>query len=1100
MYLIIKEHNYVWQVFRVSDKIFYMTSETNLPVVLSREENQSKLDIPLRRRIPWNLETLLVIIIIAVTLVSRFYDLGARVLSHDEVNHVIPSYDYYQGLGYRYDPLSHGPLQYHLIALSYFLFGDNDFTSRIPAAVFSVATVVIALLAFRRYLGRAGALAAGVMFLISPYMLFYGRYQRNEAFIVVWGMLTIYAILRYLEKGETWVLFLFTAINAFHFIDKATSFIFAAQQLIFLAAYFLDRLTRREWSSRNLRQTFILAVAGMLVLLASAGGMYMVLKPESTTLIGLLALLGILGLAAGVVAVVIVVKGIGWEGVRSERVLDLLMLLGTMILPLLAALPLKLAGLNPLDYTPAGIIRAAIVIGILTLIAVVLGIWWGKKKWLLHMALFYSIFAVFYSTFFTNPQGVAGGLMGALGYWMEQQAVNRGGQPFYYYALFQIPLYEFLPAFGMLLALTIAWVKRLWQAAPGQPFAPGNMDELAGQPVPTLALIIFWAFSSLLAFTYAGEKMPWLTIHIAMPMILAAGWAVGWLFQWGSRFEHHAWGWRQVLRVVTLLVLSLLAVLTVRTAFRAAYINYDFPLEYLVYAHAADGPKILLSEIEEISRRTTGGLDIVVAYDNNVRYPYWWYMRHYPNRIDFATEPTRDLQRAAVIVVSEENYGKIASVVRENYVQFDFMRMWWPNQDYWSLKWDSIAAERNAALGQDASPMSIGEYLVRAWGHISPFFKDAKVRSAIWQIWFNRDYTEYAALKKSSAFTLENWNTTSRMRAYIRKDVASLVWGYQTANTEVTISDPYEAIKQQLTPDRVIGRPGSEQGQFQSPRSIAMATDGSLYVADSRNNRIQHLAETGAVINSWGRYADVAQGDAPGSTFNEPWGIAVAPNGNVYVVDTWNYRIQKFSADGEFLSMWGTNGFGESPFAFYGPRGVAVDADGKVFVVDTGNKRIVVFDANDNYITQFGVPGMGSGQLDEPVGIALDDHGLVYITDTWNQRIQVFSPDSSGLIYATVNSWEVSAWYGQSLENKPFIAVDKYQNVFISDPEGCRVIEFSSTGVPLKTWGDCGFSESQFSMPVGLAMDNLGGLWVSDAGENNRLLHFSASAISGPGN
>jgi predicted membrane-bound mannosyltransferase/DNA-binding beta-propeller fold protein YncE len=1077
-----------------------MTLETNLPPVTPIEEDLNTLDIPLKKRIPWNLETLLVIIIIGMAIFSRFYDLGARVLSHDEVNHVIPGYDFYSGLGYRYDPLSHGPFQFHMIAFSYFLFGDNEFANRIPAAVFSVITVVIALLAFRRYLGRVGALIAGVMFLISPYMLFYGRYQRNEAFIVVWGMVTIYAILRYLERGETWVLFLFTAINAFHFIDKATSFIFAAQQLIFLAVYFIDRLTRREWSSRFLRQKFILAMAAMILLLTLAGGLYVTLKPASTILLVLLALLALIGLIAGLSALVIVIKGVGWAGIRSERTFDLLMLLGTLILPLLGALPIKLAKFNPLDYTPEGITRSAIVIGILLLFAIVLGYWWGKKQWLLHMALFYSIFVVFYSTFFTNfVQGVAGGFMGALGYWMEQQAVNRGGQPAYYYALLQIPVYEFLPAAGVLLAIAIAWVKNLWKSYPGKPYESAKGEEVENPAVPTVVLLLFWSFSSLVAFTLAGEKMPWLTIHIAMPMILVSGWAIGWLTDWGSRIKLQSFGWRNIVRTVTLVFLAILAVLTARTAYRAAYINYDYPFEYLVYAHAADGPKILLKAIEDISQRTTGGLDIVVAYDNNTRYPYWWYMRHFPNRIDFGTEPTKDIQRAAVIVVSEENYGKIASVVRDNYVQFDFMRMWWPNQDYWSLKWDNISAEYRAEIGQDAPPMSVIEYLKRAWRHISPFFTDAKVRSAIWQIWFNRNYTEYAALKNSNAFTLENWNTGSRMRAYIRKDVASLVWGFASAtNQPVTVTDPYETLKKQLTPDLVVGLPGSENGQFQAPRSLAVAPDGTIYVADSRNNRIQHLNAKGEFINSWGRFADVAQGDAPGGTFNEPWGIAVAPNGNVYVVDTWNYRVQKFTAAGKFISMWGTNGFGNTPMEFYGPRGVTVDKKGNVYVVDTGNKRIVVFDAKDNYLTQFGTPGMEAGELDEPVGIALDDNGLAYITDTWNQRVQVFAPDPTGMIYTSIKTWDVSAWFGQSLENKPFIAVDKNQNVFISDPEGCRVIEFSSAGVPIRTWGDCGFAENQFSLPVGLAFDESGGLWISDAGENNRLLHFPASLLTLP--
>ena len=1085
-----------------SDRIFIMTLETNLPPVTPVEEKHSSLENQIIKHSFLNLETLLVVLVIGMAIFSRFYDLGARVLSHDEVNHVIPSYDYYRGLGYRYDPLSHGPFQYHMIASSYFLFGDTEFANRVPAALFSVITIIIALFAFRRYLGRVGALLAGVMFLISPYMLFYGRYQRNEAFIVVWGMVTIYAILRYLERGETWILFLFTAVNAFHFIDKATSFIFAAQQLIFLLVFFLDRVMRREWSSRLNRQKFFLALAAMILMITLAGGLYMSIKPANTTLLILLASLAGLGLLSGLSAIVLLVKGIGWQGIRKERAFDLMMLLGTLILPLLGALPIKLAKFNPLDYSTQGIIRSAIVIGILLLISLVLGLWWGKKRWLLHMALFYSIFIIFYSTFFTNfVEGVAAGFMGALGYWMEQQAVNRGGQPAYYYAFLQIPIYEFLPAVGVAIALAIAWIKGLWSNVSDQPFKPARESTPDTQTVPTVALLIFWTFSSLLAFTIAGEKMPWLTIHIAMPMILVSGWAIGWLVQWGGRLSFPRLEWRNILRVVTLVILALLAVLTTRTAYRAAFINYDYPFEYLVYAHAADGPKILFNEITDISQRTTGGLGIVVAYDNNVRYPYWWYMRHFPNRIDFGTEPTKDLQRAAVIVVSEENYGKIAAVVRDNYVQFDFNRMWWPNQDYWSLKWDNIAAEHRAELGQSAPPMAIPEYLARAWGHISPFFTNAQVRSAIWQIWFNRDYTEYAALKKSTAFTLENWNTVSRMRAYFRKDIASLVWGYATNTTvPVNVTDPYESINTQLNPDLVIGQTGSETSQFQAPRSLAVAPDGTIYVADSRNNRIQHFTSTGTYIGSWGRYADLSKGDAPGGTFNEPWGIAVAPNGNVYVVDTWNYRVQKFTGDGKFLSMWGTNGFGNTPEEFYGPRGIAIDKTGRVYVVDTGNKRVVIFDDKENFVTEFGMAGMGAGELEEPVGIAIDNTGLVYITDTWNQRVQVFSPDTTGLTFTSEITWDVAAWFGQSLENKPFIAVDKDQNVFISDPEGCRVIEFSGTGTPIRTWGDCGFSENQFSLPVGLAFDSSGGLWVSDAGENNRLLHFQASVLIVPGN
>jgi predicted membrane-bound mannosyltransferase/DNA-binding beta-propeller fold protein YncE len=1066
---------------------FSLVTETSI------EKRASWLDFPMRG-IRWNTETLLTIIILVLAVVSRFYDLGARTASHDEVNHFVPSYDFYQGRGYRYDPLSHGPLQFHLIALSFTLFGDSDFTARIPAAVFSIVTIGVALFAFRRYLGRVGALAAGGMLLISPYMLFYGRYARNEIFIVLWGLLTIYTILRYLERGEPRTLILFTLVNALHFTDKATSYIFAAEQLLFLAVYFLDRIIRREWPLPKYRQAFLLALSAMLALLAAAAGLYLTGKPLASAMLTLIVALGLGGLFAGILAGIALVRGLDcirccWAGVRSERSFDLLMLLGTLVLPLLAGIPVKLAGFNPLDYSPAGIWRSVIAIAVLMVIAVLLGLWWNRRAWPLLAILFYGIFTILYTTFFTNPKGLAGGFMGALSYWLGQQTVNRGGQPWFYYGLFQIPLYEFLPAFGTFAAVVIAFRKRLWQAQPGQPFTSNQASASADQPMPTLLLVVYWSLINLVAFTVAGEKMPWLTIHIALPLILGAAWAVGWLVEttpWGNMAT---WNWKHDLRVIVLACMGFLAVLTFRASYRAAYINYDYPFEYLVYAHSAPDPKVLLGEIEEISRRTTGGLDIVVAYDNNVRYPYWWYLRRYPNRIDFDVNPTSDLRRAAIIVVTPALYDKITVVVRDNYVTFDSNRLWWPNMDYWNLKWDWIDSEYRLDLGADAPPMNLGEYLLRVWGHIRPFFTDPKVRSAIWQIWFNRDYTQYAALKQSNAFTLTNWNTVERMRVYIRKDIAAQIWSHGLAAQEAVVADPYASVTVQLTPDQDIGATGSGAGQFQSPRAIAVAPDGSLYVADSLNHRIQHLSPNGEVLQVWGQFGDVTQGDAPGGMFNEPWGVAVAPDGTVYVADTWNYRVQKFSADGQFLSMWQTFSPADKPEVFYGPRGIAVDSHRRVFVVDTGNKRVVVFEADGRYLTQFGGAGLGPGQMDEPVGIALDGDGDVYVTDTWNKRVQVFAPDASGLNYTPVAEWLISGWYGQSVQNKPFIAVDAQKHVYVTDPQACRVLEFTASGQIVRAWGACSSDVNGFGLPIGLAVDAASGVWVSDAG-NNRLLHF----------
>jgi sugar lactone lactonase YvrE len=149
-----------------------------------------------------------------------------------------------------------------------------------------------------------------------------------------------------------------------------------------------------------------------------------------------------------------------------------------------------------------------------------------------------------------------------------------------------------------------------------------------------------------------------------------------------------------------------------------------------------------------------------------------------------------------------------------------------------------------------------------------------------------------------------------------------------------------------------------------------------------------------------------------------------------------------------------------------------------------------VFDANGNYLAQFGSAGLDPGQFDEPVGVTVDGNGNVYVTDTWNQRIQTFTQSADGLTFAPLKQWDVAGWYGQSLDNKPFIAVDNKGHVFITDPEGFRVIEYTPDGQLVQTWGDYGSTASTFGLAAGIAIDSQGNIWVSDAG-NNRIMRFA---------
>jgi DNA-binding beta-propeller fold protein YncE len=115
---------------------------------------------------------------------------------------------------------------------------------------------------------------------------------------------------------------------------------------------------------------------------------------------------------------------------------------------------------------------------------------------------------------------------------------------------------------------------------------------------------------------------------------------------------------------------------------------------------------------------------------------------------------------------------------------------------------------------------------------------------------------------------------------------------------------------------------------------------------------------------------------------------------------------------------------------------------------------------------------------------------MVFVTDTWNQRIQSFIASEDGVVFLPFAQWDVNAWFGQSVENKPFIAVGPENHVYITDPEGYRIIEFTSEGQFVRTWGDFGSAESEFGLPSGITVDPLGNVWVTDSG-NNRIMKFT---------
>lgn len=1124
-----------------------------------------------------NAQTVLVVVLLLLALLSRFYDLESRVMSHDENTHVYFSWLLEQGQGYSHDPLSHGPFQFHVVAFSYFLFGDNDATARFPAAIFGVAAVGMVFL-FRRWLGGKGAAAAGVLMLISPYMLYYSRYVRNEMLVVPQTLLLFWAVFRYVETRKTKWLYLVVFSLSLHFTTKETAFMYTAALLVFLGLYFGYRLIREEWS-KNLYKNLFLGGLGLMLAGGAVAG-YAFLKAieedySSSGVVGGISPLMYIGLIVTVLGLITffttLIRQFGNRLRTDFPSFDLILVILTLILPQLAAIVATVGGWDPLAYDVQEAYRKTVIaITALSAAAAVVGVIWDWKRWLPAAAVFYVPFVILYTTFFTNGLGLASGLVGSLGYWIVQQGVERGSQPLFYYAFLQIPIYEYLPALGALLAAVLGlkrWssgrkrqneaLKHRQELEDGEELAAvDNPDEShdAERRFPAILFLGYWSVVMLGLFTYAGERMPWLTVHIALPMILLSGWSIGvfldgidwkgwkqgWLvialefvllvsvlsllgrlfgpeppFQGQTLDELNAtssffsalvvsaaagaglwhfgrlWSGRELLKSLGVLFGVLLALQTARTAFRAAYINYDYPTEYLVYAHSGTGPKIALEQIKELSLKTTGGLNIEVAYDNETLYPYWWYLRNYQNAYYFASNPSRTLMNYPVVTAGAGNWAKIDPLLEEHYYTMEMKRIWWPNQDYFAMGYDRINSEyiqqQNAVGVENPEPLGAAAYVWRAAKKLGGFALDREWRTALWDVWFNRDYEAYAALKGRD-MSLQNWDPSENMKLYVRKDIAGMIWDYGAAPTVFEpeeFVDPYEERTTVLAASRIISGSGTGEGELLQPRGVAVAPDGSVYVADAGNHRIQQFSPGGEFLRSWGGFG--GDTDPQPGTFNDPWGVTVDAEGRVYVADTWNHRIQVFTARGEYVDSFGTFGQAETSFGFWGPRDVAVDTNGQLYLTDTGNKRVVVVDSNLQFVGDFGGFGLDPGFLDEPVGIGVDGQGLVYVADTWNQRIQVFDP-ADGL-FLPVRQWDIEGWYGQSLENKPYLDVNDQGVTCATDPEGYRVLCFNAEGEFLQGWGGFGSLDSQFELPSGIAFDDNCGVWVADSA-NDRLMYF----------
>lgn len=276
--------------------------------------------------------------------------------------------------------------------------------------------------------------------------------------------------------------------------------------------------------------------------------------------------------------------------------------------------------------------------------------------------------------------------------------------------------------------------------------------------------------------------------------------------------------------------------------------------------------------------------------------------------------------------------------------------------------------------------------------------------------------------------------------------------------------------------------PGTGLGQLNGPTGIAHSENGDIvYIVDAGNQRIQRFARDGAFIGVWRIETDPRL--ALGFSVETDQGasdIIVGDDGLIYVADTWNHRVLVLDADGQVVRELGRPGDlididnSADPTIqtglFFGPRGIAL-SDGEIFVTDTGNERVQVFGPDGTFLRTFGGYGSAPGQLLEPVGIAIGPDDNVYVADSGNARLSVFAKDGTPLAQIPVPSWESQG------ERINYLRFDESGVLYMTSP-GAQVVEAFRNGEIAEVADRT--ADGGVRSPVGIAVAPDGVLLVTD--------------------
>lgn len=711
-------------------------------------------------------EHLLYLLIGVVAAVSRLYMLDGRALHHDETLHAFYSWQIYQGQGYQHDPLLHGPFLYYITAFHFLLFGDSDWTARLSAAVFGIGATLLPVL-LRRELGRGAALLACVYLLISPVFLYVGRFLRHDIYAVTFELLSVIAIVRYIATERPMWHYVLAASMSLMLTTMETFYLFLLIISSFVGLWLIWQVARRlVWLCVAYAGAALLALAagqaigGSIPLPTSSQALDVRHQPDNNFGAYFGKVADVIGpMLAHPAVILIALLSVGFVG---------------------SLIYLIFFKRDDDEFTPWR--RAADAAPRGTLIHALDRI--PRRQWMIAFAIAFVIYAVQYTAFLSHPAapntaGLITGVSGSLLYWLGQHGVQRGGQPPHYY-LFMLGLYEPLllvlgPA-GLVLLLGKLWRARAGSARETVSETTARYLAIHHQRLFTPAFLAWWSGGALLIYSWAGEKMPWLTIHIVMPLALFGAWALAQLWQRASHvpFERQAiiltaftavlltlvynratiaarpaqveqsiaiWlalgvtfvlilavgmtinyrSFWPALRALLILLCIFGTLATVRSSVRLSYINGDVPVEPMVYVQTAPDVHRVMENLQRVSLLHTGRLDLPVVYDNET---VWrWYLRNYRHTEGSGSSRVTINDDVQAVFLLSENVAPHRDQL-DGFVEQPYPLRWWlPECQIYRLANDRFC-------GGEPTPSLLSRLLSHPL--------DSATLAEAWRFWFDR--------------------------------------------------------------------------------------------------------------------------------------------------------------------------------------------------------------------------------------------------------------------------------------------------------------------------------------------------------------------------